>query len=146
MMLSTRSRYGLRLMIELAVRSDTCRPVLLKDIAASQEISEKYLSKLVIPLKSRGLVVSARGAKGGYNLARKAGDINVYEIVQALEGDILSGDGGENEGSPSKNVGRASGELWRELDEVIHDFLTSKTLDILAGLERDARSTGMYYI
>lgn len=142
MKLSTRSRYGLQMMIELAVRADIGKPVLLKEISASQEISEKYLSKLAMYLKNSGLIISERGSKGGYRLGRKASAINVYEIVKVLEGDISIADGG---GRVNDRV-HAARTLWLELDEAIKDFLTSKTLDILAGLEKDARSSGMYYI
>lgn len=147
MKLSTRSRYGLRMMIELAVRADLGRPILLKEISAAQEISEKYLSKLVIPLKTRGLIVSERGAKGGYNLARKASDINVYEIVLALEGHINVVDCGSAGAECPRSIrGCVAKDLWGQLDVVIKDFLMSKKLDVLADIESDARSAGMYHI
>lgn len=146
MKLSTRSRYGLQMMIELAVRVDIGKPVLLKEISAAQEISEKYLSKLAMYLKNSGLIVSERGSKGGYRLGRKASSINVYEIVTVLEGDISVADGGGVGDERAGNRLHAARALWLELDEVTKDFLTSKTLDVLAGLEKDARSTGMYYI
>ena len=147
MKFSTRSRYGLRLMIELAVRAGSNRPILLKEISASQEISEKYLSKLVIPLKNSGLIISERGAKGGYLLARRAADISVYEIVSVLEGDLAPVDClvvpeicGRSKACSAREV------VWQELEEVIADFLKSKTLDILAGIEKNCRSVEMYYI
>ena len=70
MKLSTRVRYGVRLMISLAEKFGT-GPMYLKDIAIEQEISEKYLSLIVLPLRSAGLVLSSRGAHGGYSLARE---------------------------------------------------------------------------
>lgn len=147
MKLSTRSRYGLRMMIELAVRADLGRPILLKEISAAQEISEKYLSKLVIPLKNMGLIVSERGAKGGYKLARNASDIDVYEIVLALEGHINVVDCGSSAVEcPRGARGCVAKDLWGQLDAVIKDFLISKKLDVLAGLESDVRSAGMYHI
>ncbi|MDD5513500.1 MAG: Rrf2 family transcriptional regulator, partial [Candidatus Omnitrophica bacterium] len=65
MKLSTRSRYGTRFMLDLALNQSN-GPVLLKEISKRQEISEKYLSQLVIPLKSKGLINASRGAHGGY--------------------------------------------------------------------------------
>lgn len=86
MKLSTRSRYGVRLMIALAVAGGD-KSVFLKDIAASEDISEKYLSLIVIPLRAAGLLRSIRGARGGYALAREPRDITLRDIVEAVEGE-----------------------------------------------------------
>ena len=83
--ISTRSRYGLRFLIDLA-QHGTEGPIDLGSIAERQEIPETYLAKLVIPLRNAGIIRSARGAKGGYVLARSAGEIAVMEVVEALEG------------------------------------------------------------
>jgi Rrf2 family cysteine metabolism transcriptional repressor len=74
MRISTRARYGVRFMIELAVRQDK-GPVYLKDIARAGQMSEKYLSQLVLPLRSAGLVNTFRGAKGGYVLGKNVSEI-----------------------------------------------------------------------
>ena len=87
MKLSTRSRYGVRLMTALACANGE-KPILLKDIAASEEISEKYLSLIVIPLRAAGLIKSFRGARGGYNLAQDPSEISLRNIIAALEGEI----------------------------------------------------------
>jgi Rrf2 family protein len=87
MKMSTRARYGLRLMVDLAVKHGK-GPILLKDVSRSQEISEKYLSQIIIPLKTAGLVKSFRGAHGGYTLQRDPDKINLREVVSALEGDL----------------------------------------------------------
>ena len=87
MRISTRARYGLRLMVDLAVKHGK-GPILLKDVSRSQEISEKYLSQIIIPLKTAGLVKSFRGAHGGYMLQRDPGMINLLEVISALEGDL----------------------------------------------------------
>ena len=86
MKLSTRSRYGVRLMIALAAAGGD-KSVFLKDIAASEDISEKYLSLIVIPLRAAGLIRSIRGARGGYVLAREPKDISLCDIVEAVEGE-----------------------------------------------------------
>jgi Rrf2 family protein len=85
MRLSTKGRYGARLMLDLALHYGL-GPVLLKDVAERQEISEKYLGHLIPPLKSAGLVNSSRGAHGGYILARSPKDITLAEVIQAVEG------------------------------------------------------------
>jgi Rrf2 family protein len=74
-------------MLELALHYGQ-GPIFLKDIARSQEISEKYLSQIIIPLKARGLVNSFRGAHGGYVLHREPAQVNLREIVEVLEGDF----------------------------------------------------------
>jgi len=85
--LSTKGRYGTRLMLELALCYDK-GPVLLKDIAKKQEISEGYLEHLLPVLKAAGLINSSRGAHGGYTLSKPPKDITVRNVVEALEGSI----------------------------------------------------------
>lgn len=84
-LITTRSRYGLRLLIELAERGAS-GPVDLKSIAASQGIPELYLAKLVLPLKAAGLLRASRGARGGYELARAPAEIDLLTVVEVLEG------------------------------------------------------------
>lgn len=85
MKLSTKGRYGVRLMLDLAVNAGN-GPVSLKEIAARQEISEKYLSNIIPPLKNAGLIRSTRGAQGGYVLAKDPREITLKEILLVLEG------------------------------------------------------------
>jgi Rrf2 family protein len=87
MKLSTRSRYGTRLVLELAIKFEE-GPVYLKDISRSQGISLKYLGQLVIPLKMAGIINSSRGAHGGYFLAKDPETIRLSEIINILEGPI----------------------------------------------------------
>jgi Rrf2 family protein len=88
MRLSTRGRYGVAAMCELAMRQEIEPPVRLRDIAVAQGISESYLEQLFIGLRRAGLVSSTRGAHGGYVLGRPADEITVGEIVRVLEGPI----------------------------------------------------------
>ena len=87
MKLSTRGRYGVRAMLELAMQAGN-GPVPLRDLASKQEISAKYLEQLLIPLKGAGLVKSVRGARGGYMLATSPEKVNLYDIVRSLEGPL----------------------------------------------------------
>ena len=87
MKLSTKGRYGLRAMIDLARYSET-DPVSISTIASRQMISEGYLEQLVALLKKAGLVKSIRGASGGYVLTRSTDEISVGDILRALEGDL----------------------------------------------------------
>lgn len=84
MKLSTRSRYGTRLMVDLAQHYDS-GPVRIRDIARRQDISVKYLEQLIIPLKEAGFIRSVRGVKGGHLLSKPPGDITAGDIVRALE-------------------------------------------------------------
>jgi len=84
MKLSTRSRYGTRLLVDMA-RHYEQGPIHLSDIARRQGVSVKYLEQIIIPLKKAGLVQSVRGPKGGHRLARPPADITVADIVAILE-------------------------------------------------------------
>lgn len=87
MKLSTKGRYGLRALIDLALYSEN-EPVSIQSIAKRQNISESYLEQLVRKLKAADLVKSIRGAAGGYQLARPAQEISVGDVLRALEGNL----------------------------------------------------------
>ena len=84
---STRGEYGVRLMVELARHHGT-GPVSLAEMADHEDLPRPYLEQLVVSLREAGLVISTRGARGGYELARDASDIRMSEVVEALEGPI----------------------------------------------------------
>ena len=87
MMISTKGRYGLRLVLDLAKEGDA-RPVPVKEISARQNISEKYLEQIIMPLARAGIVKSVRGVKGGYVLGRPAKEITAGDVLRAAEGSI----------------------------------------------------------
>src|SRR5512133_137518 len=87
MKLSTRSRYGMRMMTDLADHYGE-NPVFLKDVAKREDISEKYLSLIVIPLRGAGLIQSIRGAHGGYRLSRSPAEITILDVLAAVDGEI----------------------------------------------------------
>ena len=87
MKISTKGRYALRMMIDLAEHVPEGY-VALKDVAARQEISLKYLEQIVTPLSRAGLVASAKGPQGGYRLARPAASYSVHEVLQSIEGNL----------------------------------------------------------
>ena len=87
MKISTKGRYALRLMLDLALASPG-EPVPLRDVAQRQEISDKYLEQIVTPLSRAGLVRSVRGAGGGYLLTRAPSAYTVGEILRPLEGSL----------------------------------------------------------
>jgi len=85
MKLSTRSRYGARILVDLA-RNDDLGPVQISDISKRQDISVKYLEQLIRPLKQANLVTSVRGPKGGHQLAKKPEKITLGQVVRLFEG------------------------------------------------------------
>jgi Rrf2 family protein len=146
MKLSTKARYGLRFMIELAANYSK-GPVYLKDIAKDQDISDKYLSRIAIDLKGIGLVDAFRGANGGYVLTKAPAQISVYQIVNSLEGDLAPVDCVRNDGACKRSCFCASREAWRKLDEAISSTLSSMSLaDMLAAREQKSTQQLTYYI
>lgn len=144
MKLSTRSRYGTRLMLELAMHHGEA-PVLLKDVAKHQEISEKYLGQLMIPLTKKGLVVSSRGNPRGYTLVRNPELITVLEIVETLEGNISPVDCITNPAACTKTGICVTMKVWQKLDESIRETLKSFTLQDLVDEVRKSKGTEFVY-
>ncbi|OOB78602.1 MAG: Rrf2 family transcriptional regulator [Epulopiscium sp. Nuni2H_MBin003] len=133
MKLSTKGRYGLRLMIDIGVYSKK-QPVSLKSISSRLSISESYLEQLTAKLKKHKLVISKRGAKGGYILAKDAKDISVGDILRALEGSLAPTDcTGENEMSDcmvSCGVDRncVTKSVWEKMRDGINNVVDSINL------------------
>jgi len=138
--LSTKGRYGTRAMLELALSRDN-GPVLLKEIAGRQGISIKYLEQIMPSLKSAGLVNSARGASGGYFLARPSNSINIREIVEALEGPVkLTDCVGDDDICPDARL-CVTRDLWDEVSGSISKLLGSRTLEDLAEKHREKQKS-----
>lgn len=144
MRISTRSRYGIRLMINLAANYNK-RNVFLKDIAREEEISEKYLSQIVIPLRRAGLISASRGVHGGYTLAKSSKEIAAKEIVEALEGDLDLIECSRNQDACNRVAGCASRGLWEGLSDKITEYLSSVTLDDLLKIKLEKLSKTMEY-
>jgi Rrf2 family cysteine metabolism transcriptional repressor len=139
MKISTKGRYGLTIMIELAKRHGE-GPVSLKSIAQTNDLSEHYLEQLIAPLRNAGLVKSIRGAYGGYVLADLPSKITAGDVIRVLEGPITPVEGIEDE-EPAKR------ELWIRIRDAIKDVLDSTTIDDLAKHSDDVVSDGyMFYI
>lgn len=142
MRLSTRSRYGVRMMFEFALKFNQ-GPVFLKEVARMQGISFKYLSKLVIPLKSAGLLQSVRGANGGYMLARHPSQITIHMIVEKLEGDVSLVECAENPNVCTRNANCVARIIWKRTDEAIMKVLDDITLQDM--VDEYMRSSGSIY-
>jgi len=136
MRLSTRARYGTRLMLELANHFKK-GSLFLKDIAKKEDISEKYLSHLVIPLKAVGYISSTRGAHGGYRLAKSPNEITLKGIVNTLEGGISPVECIENPDVCPRIDKCTARNVWLKLDEKMSELLDSITLDDLVCMDNE---------
>ena len=133
MMISTKGRYALRFLVDVAEhQGDGYVP--LKDVAVRQEISEKYLEIVVKELVKGGLLTALRGKGGGYRLSRSPEEYNVKSILELMEGPLAPVaclESGRN-ACPRKNICRTL-PLWQGLDKVIADYLSQFTLSSLFG-------------
>jgi len=118
--ISTKGRYGLRALIDLAVYSINS-PVPINSIAARQDISQRYLEQLMAMLKKAELVKSIRGAGGGYFLARPAEEITVGDVLRALEGDI----------EPVKCAGFEPDDICQAADSCVTKYVWQKINDTI---------------
>ena len=138
MKLSTKGRYGARAVLELALRYGS-GPVMVREIAESQEISERYLEHILNALRASGLVRSTRGAHGGYELTKPPSDITLGDVVRSLEGplDIVSCTRDEDCGRAAVCVTIG---VWRDVREAIENVLDAVTLEELAARYRRIRT------
>lgn len=139
MKISTKGRYGLTIMIELAKHHGE-GPIPLRQIAAEKDLSEAYLEQLVSPLRNAGLVKSVRGAYGGYMLAHKPAEISAADVVKVLEGPIQIVEGIENEEAAQR-------ELWIRIRDAVKTVLDTTSLEDLAKYTDEQLTDGyMFYI
>lgn len=131
MKISTKGRYALRLMLDLAL-NNTGEYITIKTIAARQEISEKYLEQIISVLNRAGYVKSVRGAQGGYRLAKEPLEYTVGMILRLTEGSLVPVDCLEDEGSDCmRGNGCVTREVWMELYEAIKSVVDRITLQDL---------------
>ena len=139
MKISTKGRYGLTIMMELAGRFGE-GPISLKSIAQRHDLSEHYLEQLVAPLRNAELVKSVRGAYGGYVLTKKPEEITAGDIIRVLEGPISPVEFEEEEDPAKRN-------LWLQIRDAISQVLDSTTLhDLITYQDDGQRSSYMFYI
>jgi Rrf2 family protein len=145
--LSTRTRYGTRALLELALHGGK-EPLSLKDIASQQQISLPYLEHLIAPLIAGGIIRSTKGPKGGISLARKPGDIKLIEITQLLEGSVAPVECIDNPEACKRSEFCATRDVWSQLKEVIEGVLEATTLQDLVEKQKSKgqKEPSMYYI
>ena len=127
MKLSTRSRYGTRAMLDIAINYEK-GPVSVKSMAHRQGISVKYLEQIIPLLKMAGLIRSVRGAGGGYTLSKDVHQIKLRDIIDALEGSMFPVDCVDNPEICDRAKKCVTYEIWKNIQDTINNMLDSLTL------------------
>lgn len=130
-MISTRGRYALRVMIDIA-ENDNGNYIPLKDIASRQDISKKYLEIIVKDMVSGGLLIGMSGKGGGYKLCRKPEEYTVGEVLELMEGSLSTVACLADKNFDCPRVSKCHTlPMWTEFDNMVHDFFFSKKLSDL---------------
>jgi Rrf2 family cysteine metabolism transcriptional repressor len=145
MKLSTRTRYGMRALLELAL-AHKAGPMQIKVIAERQNISNKYLEQLVAMLKTAGLVRSIRGPHGGYVLSKEPKEIKLVDVFKTLEGSTLTVECVEDEQICNNHSDCITRRLWMEINQAIIGVLESKTLGDLVEMSEKSGGKMSYQI
>jgi Rrf2 family transcriptional regulator, iron-sulfur cluster assembly transcription factor len=155
MRLSTKSRYGLRALFDMAYNSGTL-PSQIKDISRRQEISPRYLEQIFQSFKKAGILKSKRGPQGGYILAKKPDQITVREILEAAEGDTLLVECNAKKKKKKEDChfdgSCVTQTVWQEASEKLNDLFSAMTLKTLCergqtlGVKREQDHRFTYYI
>ena len=138
MKLSTRTRYGIRAILELA-ENDSKRPLQLRIIAQRQDISIKYLEQLMSILRSAGFVRSIRGAKGGYVLAKPPNQIKLSDVFDCLEGYVTIVECIKDKKSCERADDCIARQVWIQVQEAIKNVLQSLTMQDLVDRTKDEK-------
>lgn len=139
MKLSTRAKYGMRALLDIAQNSGQ-GPVLLKDIAGRQGISKHYLENLLVVLRLASLVKSSRGARGGFVLARPPSQIRLDEVIHVLEGSTSLVECVDNPAMCSISHSCVTYKVWKEASGALTSVLRSKTLQDLVDIQESTSS------
>jgi Rrf2 family protein len=147
MKLNTKTRYGIRTMVELAMNWGG-KGLFQKDISERQDISYKYLDHIVSALKARGLIVNVEGKKSGYRLSRRPEEITIYDIYKAFEAELTIVDCLSPDGRCNRDKTCSTQELWFGLNTIIIDYLKKHTLRELAEKQTklNASTSAMFVI
>ena len=145
MKLSTRSRYGMRAILELALEYGN-KPIQIKTIADRQDISNKYLEQLMAILKASGLVRSVRGPKGGYLLAKSPNEIKLSHIFITLEGQLATVECIEHPEYCPRCTECVTRQVWAKIQNAILGVLESMTLQDLVDKARSGDNFSTYQI
>ncbi len=147
MKITTKGRYGLRVLLDIATHQQK-GPVTLGEIAGRQAISEKYLWQVVNRLKGAGLVSSSRGVHGGYILAREPQAVSLLDVVLALDGPLTIVGCVESPASCDRSAACVAREAWGQMEAKLRDAMAAVTLRELVDRQRslDAKGSVNYMI
>lgn len=128
MKISTKGRYALRVMADIALNSDE-KKISITELAERNNISDKYLEQIISLLVKQNLLVSFRGSQGGYKLSRPASEITIGDIISSTEGNLetVSCVSGNEKCDMAGSCLTAN--VWAKLDKIVNDFFNSTTLD-----------------
>jgi Rrf2 family protein len=130
MRISTKTRYGMRAMVEIA-KADPTKGIFQKDISNNQKISIKYLDHIIQSLKTAGLIINVKGKKSGYRLTRSASEITMYQIHTAFEPEIAIIECLSQYMTCEMEQICYTYPFWNGLNETIKNYFTNTTLDDL---------------
>jgi Rrf2 family protein len=140
MKFNTKTRYGVRVVFELALNVDREGGTLQKEIAESQELSIKYLDHIISALKKAGLISNVGGKKSGYVLARPANEITVYDVYSAFEDNLAIIDCLLTEGECPRKGMCVMKDYWCDLNETIRNSMKSMNVELMA--EKHTKNMG----
>ena len=144
MKISTKGRYGLRILLDIALYRVGDRPRMIREIANNQEISEKYISRLIIELRKAGMVKSIRGSKGGYRISREPKEITLLDVVEVMEGPVSIVDCVSARDCCPRIASCVTREIWTELNNQIREALQKITLQEIIDRYRAKNGDGEF--
>lgn len=143
MKISTKGRYALRLMLDLAIHN-TGEYITIKSISLRQEISDKYLEQIITQLSKAGYVRSTRGAQGGYRLAKTPEEYTVGSILRLIEGSLAPVACLDDDSTCTRSTQCATLDVWIQLNDAINNVVDNITLADL--VEKQMRLSGNDYV
>ncbi|MDR1493912.1 MAG: Rrf2 family transcriptional regulator [Planctomycetaceae bacterium] len=136
MKISTKGRYGLRILLDIAIYGTENKPRTIREVAINQEISEKYISRLIIELRKSGLVASVRGAAGGFKLGKSPEDVTILEIFEVMEGPINLVDCVNSDLACNRTKGCVPRVLWSTINQSVREIFARYTLKDLIDIHK----------
>ncbi|GAA0085109.1 Rrf2 family transcriptional regulator [Clostridium sp. CTA-7] len=143
MKISTKGRYGLRALVDLAINMD-CENVSIKTISERQNVSERYLEQIFSLLRKGGIIVGRKGAQGGYTLGKNPSELTISEILKVLEGENIFIDINDEEENELEDF--INKNLWKDINCIISKYFSSITLEDLINDYKKSKDTIIYYI
>lgn len=134
MKISAKARYGLRILLDVALHETHARPRTIKEIADAQGISEKFISRIVVPLRERGMIKSERGKLGGFRLAQAPSDITLLAVIETLQGPISLVDCVADKAGCVRSGTCVARSVWTDVNTAVRAALRGMTLETV--LER----------